>query len=168
MRASPLPLALLAVLPLGLGGCLYFKGEAPTRVQTVFKEFAWSPAAEALSVHPATRQTIRGKRFMLDVRVRLIDALGDYTKASGQWRFELHAVEGRATENNFTLLGLWNEPIMSLAQHQAHFDLTTRAYRFELPLAHPLHTEKPTKLLVVFTPDGGSRMAAEFELKPQP
>ncbi len=143
-----------------------FKGDPqPPPPPSVFGQQAWTPAAESISIHPATRATVRGEQRVLDVRVRLIDALGDYTKASGQWRFELHAVEGRQTEGNYTLLGLWNDKVLSLPEHRMHFDAATRSYRFQLPVEQALPS-KPLRLLAVFTAEGNNyRIADELDIQ---
>ena len=112
---------------------------------------AWVPGAAGIGIHPATRITRLATGSAIDVRVRMTDALGDYTKASGAWLFELRSASD--------LVDSWREPVVSFEQHKAHFDAATRSYRFLLPLKNN-QIGAGLRLFAVFTPDASSRRLA--------
>lgn len=165
MRHLPaLAVPLLAVLP----GCVQFKQDVAHTLAPLLPaapvEPAWGPWPEGVSVHPATRVRAEGKRWIVDTRVRMVDGLGDYTKASGVWHFELHAV-GSLTQARYDLIQSWNEKVQTFDQHKGHFDAVTRAYRFFLQLDEAPMQGRSLRLLAVFTPEGSARrMAAEFDV----
>lgn len=157
----------LAILP--LASCLEFKQDMDKLVSGLTPaaeaEPAWAPAPEKIEWHPAARVRAdeKSKAWVLDARIRLVDALGDYTKASGSWHFELHAVGGPAGGGQ-ELLQRWDAEVLAFDAHKIHFDPATRAYRFTLTLDRKPPQGKTLRALVVFIPDGGDRMAAETEL----
>jgi len=159
--------AVLAALVLAGAGCadafssFHFKSGAAQPPPVASVE-AWAPGAVAIGIHPATRITRKAEGRVVDVRVRMTDALGDYTKVSGQWLFELRG----AANSGADLVASWREQVVSFEQHKAHFDAATRAYRFQLPLKENQGGGAGLKLFAIFTPDASSRrMASEaFEV----
>ncbi len=160
-----LPVLAVLALALPLAGCLEFKQQAAQALLPApVAQPAWAPVPVAVAIHPATRVRAEGKKWVVDVRVRMVDGLGDYTKCSGMWRFELRAIGSGAARHD-DLIYLWMEKVRTLAEHQDKFDAATRAYRFTLDLDKELPPGVPMQLLVVFSPEGSTgRMAAEAAL----
>jgi hypothetical protein len=125
---------------------------------------AWPFVPEAMRVHPFT--TIgpagSGESMLLEVRMELLDQVGDPTKGVGDFRFELYKIAaGAAREGEDVRLFQWDAPMTTLEQNRRHYDPITRTYTFKLKLAEPVAPHQRLRLVVQYTDQRGHRLTAE-------
>ncbi len=121
------------------GGC-EFKG----RGGGLGGEAGWRPEPEAMRIYPGGRFVQEQDRALLELRVELADAMGDPTKASGLYRFELF--ESASVQPLGARDTVWELPIQAKEDHEAHYDPVTRTYFFRLALDD---AEPPTSTRLV-------------------
>lgn len=124
----------------------------------------WPFVPEAMRVHPFTTigADSSGESMLLEVRMELLDQVGDPTKGVGDFRFELYKVAaGAAREGEDVRLFQWDAPMTSLEQNRRHYDPITRTYIFKLQLDQPVAPHQRLHLVVQYTDQRGHRLTAE-------
>lgn len=159
----PAAAALLLLALASAGGCdaVSLKGGSRTLVQTG----EWPFAPESMRVHPFTALAQQNGRRVLEVRIELLDQLGDVTKGVGDWRFELYAQPGRTRSRE--RLEVWEAEMNTLEQNERHYDPITRTYAFNLRVVEPLPDDAPLSVVAQLTDLQGRRLLAEGEVTRQ-
>lgn len=97
----------------------------------------WHPRPTAIRVYPATRFVRERGKPLLELTVELFDDMGDSIKAPGHYGVELYASRDPMSPRPGAFLRGWDVQVMSLEQHESHFDAITRGYLFRLELEEP-------------------------------
>ncbi len=156
--------AAVVILGAALAGC-EFKGRQPLPDSAPMAG-AWVPQATTMRVYPATRFTHHNDEPVLEARVELFDDMGDSVKGSGSYRFELRDANGTGDERQ--RLYTWDVDVLTLKDHQEHYDPITRSYVFPLRLDDAAVAQRQTVLRVVFTRAEGKRLETEDAVTPSP
>ncbi|MBI1373900.1 MAG: hypothetical protein GC159_14350 [Phycisphaera sp.] len=141
-----------------------FKGSQSRPTGEAPKPGEWPFRPIAMRVHPFTSLTIDETtgQAVLEVRIELLDQLGDVAKGVGDFRFELYQSEMTASRvGQETQLQVWEAPMSTLEQNRMHWDAITRTYSFRLHVTHPPMGDKKYKLTVQFNDADGNRLRAE-------
>ncbi|MEM8834259.1 MAG: hypothetical protein AAGD00_00430 [Planctomycetota bacterium] len=126
-RRTPLLLALVSLLPMGLGGCgVRVKGAGATPVTRGAPAGVFMPAE--LVVHPLTRfETGADGRRELVLHLEMLDAWGHGTKGLGALLVELRERAGGRQ------LLRWNsDALVEPDSNARYYDRVTRTYRVRL------------------------------------
>lgn len=120
-----------------------------------------------MRVHPFTSLEINESEggMILEVRMELLDQLGDPTKGVGDFRFELYASPSTASrEGQEKRLFFWEAPMTTLEQNRQHYDPITRTYAFNLRMPDAPPANEKLKLVVQFTDARGHRLVVQSPL----
>ncbi len=100
----------------------------------------------------------------IEANLELLDYAGEPVKAGGVAVFELYAYDEQSpTARGERLANPWTGRLDTVGQQQAHWERTTRTYRFQL--ANPgISRERTYVLLASFRPVGQERLFAELIL----
>jgi len=132
---------------------------------------AWPFAPVAMRVHPFTSITFDPEQnsLVLEVRMELLDQVGDVTKGVGDFRFELYADKLKASLRGVDeRLNVWDGPVSTLEQNRQHYDSITRTYSFKLRLDPAPPADQKLRLVAQFTDPSGKRILAEAPLSYTP
>jgi hypothetical protein len=167
VRQAVVLAALLAVL-----GCdsMAFKGDAVVH-EPAANAAGWPFAPVSMRVHPFTSINYDPElqSLVLEVRVELVDQLGDVTKGVGDLRFELYAEEDKASQKMPGVrINQWDAPMTTLEQNRQHYDAITRTYAFKLRLNSPPPAGQKLRVVAQFTDVAGHRLMAEGTLNYTP
>ena len=148
-----------------LSGCA-FKGLLPQDNKIENKDAPWQAKAVDMRLQPSTRYLDEIGHTIIDVRVELIDEMDDPIKESGEYRFELSTMPRSTEVAAGRLLYAWSLiPVVTIEQHQLHYDPIARAYRFKLELDRLPPKMMALKLVAQFVAADGHRLAAEVKLE---
>ena len=95
---------------------------------------AWQPRPTAIRVYPSTRFVRERGKPLLELTVELFDDMGDSIKASGRYGVELYASRDPNSPRPGEFLRGWDADVLSMEQHELHYDSITRGYLFRLEL----------------------------------
>ena len=129
---------------------------------TVLGSF-WQPRPVNIRILPTTKIVREGEsQSILRVRIELLDAMKDATKASGQYLVELYASSdaNHARER----LHIWQITVMTIDDHIQYYDPVTRAYLLPLQLSEPWRQDRRAGLHVQFAPESGDRLTTSADL----
>ena len=114
-------------------------------------------------IHPFTgTRTFHEKGIKgVDVRIEVLDAYGDSTKAFGDFRFEVYAYQQRHVSRKGQQVGAWQESLLDPQRNLVHWDRITRAYEFKLQWDHPIAVGDRFVLVVVFSSPYSQRLFDE-------
>ena len=117
----------------------------------------------AVRIHPFTgTRTFHEKGIKgIDVRIEVLDAYGDSTKAFGDFRFEAYAYQQRHVNRKGARMGAWQESLLDPKQNLVHWDRITRAYEFKLQWDRPIAVGDRFVLAVVFSSPYSQRLFHE-------
>ncbi len=156
---------LVCIASVGLwSGCQWKGGPGartePTSPVTIETSEGWRAEPVVMRIFPSGGLREQNGQWQLDVRLELLDAMGDAVKASGQYRFELisNFRLGEAAGGNN--LAVWDVPVMQLEQHRKRYDPITRTYEFMLNLEAVPPMGEPMLVTVTFVPVQGSRLSS--------
>lgn len=121
-----------------------------------------------MRLYPTTRFTLPTTPCELDLRVELLDELGDPIKATGDWRIELHPHASAAPGISAGLpLASWDIPMRTREQNHQLYDRITRSYQLRLKINHVAPDQQPMWLTVTLMPTQGSRWQVQGLIDPQ-
>jgi hypothetical protein len=155
------------LLLLLFAGCdqIAFKGQPPAPAESAP---AWPFVPVVMRVHPFTAFSLDAASGppVLEVRIELLDRVGDVTKGVGDFRFELYGLHEKASQQGEEeRLFQWDASMNTVDENQQHYDPITRTYGFRLKLAAAPPGGQKLKLLVQLTDAGGRRIVASAPLK---
>jgi len=122
-------------------------------------------APRAVEIHPFTVLAVdpNTQAWILEARVRLLDALDDTTKAAGFFRFELYeAPLVTSKKDRQRRLEVWHVDLDGIEAHRRHYDPITRTYVFRLRPTHPPSLKTRYRLHAQFTDTTGRRLYDEW------
>jgi hypothetical protein len=96
----------------------------------------------------------------IDVRIQAKDHFGDFTKAFGSFRFELYHFRP-GVDPKGERIAVWNEDILSAAQHREHWDKYLPGYQFKLGWSQPIELGRKFVLQVTFDSPWTERLVTE-------
>ncbi len=123
----------------------------------------WQPRPVTIRILPTTKIVSDGEnQSILRVRIELLDAMKDATKASGQYLVELYASSdvNHARER----LHIWQITVRTIEDHIQYYDPVTRAYLLPLQLSEPWRQDRRATLHVQFAPESGDRLTTSAGL----
>lgn len=165
-----LRLLTIALALLGVVGCETFDLKGGAGVQAPGEGYAWpfAPVSMRISPFTAIRPIEEGEGGAeLDLKVELLDQVGDMTKGVGALRFELYRAEGAAQLQQRTPMYTWEASLSSIEANRAHYNATLRTYDFRLTLERMPSSETPLRIYVQLTPPGGRRLTADAAVAPE-
>ena len=158
-RSTITTLAAVAVAALLLCGAGCDHGPKPVRSEAMGD--VWTPLPVSVRVYPSTRFVKQEGQPLLQARIELFDQMGDSVKASGRVRCVLMAGVGRLASGE---LYSWDVPLLTLQDHEAHYDPIARGYLFELKLDNFDPAFRRCSLVVQFRTADGRLLEDRAEL----
>jgi len=110
-----------------------------------------------MRIHPFTGTRTFGEGGGIrgiEVRIEMLDAYGDATKAFGDFRFELHGTGGKDVPT-------WDVPLTRPGDNIRHWDNITRTYKFKLRWDRPVPVGRRFVLRAVFSSPYTERLTTE-------
>lgn len=123
----------------------------------------WTIRPAQMRFYPTTRFTLPHAPCELDLRVELLDELGDPIKAVGDWRIELYDSLNAAG----VALSSWEIPMRTREQNLQHYDRITRSYHLRLKVDRMAGDQQPMWLSVTLMPIKASRWQVQGLIDPQ-
>lgn len=125
---------------------------------------AWQPMATSIRIYPATSLAVDNGAVFLEARIEVLDQMGDAMKASGRYHVELLEAGQAGERTSGERLYAWTVDVLTLPQHETHYDSITRTYRFALKLDAPTPAERDLLVRAVLAPVHGQRVEAHARL----
>ncbi len=125
---------------------------------------AWQPQPVVMRVFPGGGLRQQNGQWQLEVRLELLDAMGDAVKASGEYRFELLSRFRLGEAAGGDRLAEWEVAVLSLEQHRKRYDPITRTYEFTLNLEAVPPVDEPMLMTVIFAPVQGNRLSGRAKV----
>lgn len=170
MHARPILLAVAAVLA-GVSGaaCEAFDLKGGKEVQSPAGGYDWpfAPVSMRISPFTAIRPAEEAAGAELDLKVELLDQVGDTTKGVGALRFELYRARAAEQIQQRTPIYAWEASLRTIEQNEAHYNSTLRTYDFRLEMEGMPAAGTPLRVYVQFTPPGGRRLTADAAVAPE-
>ena len=118
---------------------------------------------KTVRIHPFTGARSFGEGGMtgMDVRIEVLDAWGDSTKAFGKFRFELYDWVNTNREHKGERLAVWNRDVEDPQVNRGHWDAIQKTYNFKLGLRNPINIGHEFVLSAYFESNYGPRLFAE-------
>lgn len=121
----------------------------------------FAPASMRISPFTAIRASAGVEGAELDLKVELLDQVGDSTKGLGEFRFELYQAGAEERIGHRSPLYAWRASIGTVARNQTHYNSTLRTYDFRLAMSALPEADAALRVIASYTPRRGDRITAE-------
>lgn len=153
---------MVAMAGMVVGGCetIDLKG-GRTGDGVAADRWPFAPVSMRVSPFTSVRALEGDGGAELDLKVELLDQVGDPTKGVGEFRFELYAAGPNVELSPRSPLYSWRASIATIKQNQAHYNATLRTYEFRLAMRSVPEGQTPLRVFAQYTPRRGDRITAE-------
>lgn len=167
-RLAPMLAASMLLAVMHAAGC-ESKGtvpsDGPTPVpQAADKSNRWQPTPVAVRVYPSTRFVREADMVLLELRLELLDEMGDPVKASGLVQVALATGNGQASVNSQVLFR-WDIDLSTIEDQKQFYDGVTRTYLFRLRVQRQEVASRPTVVRVSFSTDQSQRLTTVEKIR---
>lgn len=126
----------------------------------------WNYQVEAIRVFSGVRLTEDGQGQLMELRIELLDAMGDSMKGTGELRVELVRGVRSGETGSGSLLHGWDVSLATLDEQRRFYDPVTRTYQLRLRMNAAALAHANDLMLMVHYRDGDRSLGTQISINP--
>lgn len=124
----------------------------------------WIAHPQKLRIYPSSRFIVADQGPALEVRIEMLDEMGDSVKGAGGMHMELLEAVKQHRDALEKKLYSWDVPLKTIEDQQSYFESVTRTYHFVLRLDEQIPDDFQVTLAISFQREDGLLLQAKATL----